>query len=135
MDAPLVVAANARELGFDIEEDAMNALLGNVEVVLRFDETTSPPTLVEQETKRRPGGIWNTKGGRTRYTRLKAVILFERLSQFNLASPVRVYFNPYVDSNEVPDELYRLPHAIGEEGQIRFAAGESVESLVFANSR
>ena len=134
LDAPLVIAINARELGFDIRDDTLDVLFGKVVVRITTDERTVPPAVVRQETYREPGGMWITKGGQRRYTRLKAVILFERLGPFKLGAPFMVYFNPYVEVGGLPDVMHRLPHAIDGGDRIEFVWGESLENLLFSES-
>ena len=131
LDAPLVVALNARDLVFSIRDDALDALFGKVGVEITFDNRTSPPTVLKEQMVRKPGGIWQTKSGKPRYTRLKAVILFERLDPFKLAAPVIVYFNPFVDTSEVPKVFRCLNHAIDRDGNIEYVIGENLQELLF----
>ncbi len=141
LDAPLVITVNARDLVFDIKHDAIDALFGKVVRRITTDNRSVPSTIIQEETFRQPGGIWIDKGGKERYTRLKALILFERLDPFKLTAPMMVYFNPYVEVGGLPDVMHRLPHAIDRlphaiDGgdRIEFVCGESLENLLFGES-
>ncbi len=131
LDAPLVVADNARELGFDIRRGAMRALFGEMVVDIPLDRNGFPMDGVEPRSRRSPGGIWNNRDGTARYTRLKAVMTTLRLGPYKLDAPVMTYFNPHVDTSELPDVIYTMPHAVGNNGVMEFFDGNSLRQLLF----
>ena len=128
---PFTIALNVREIGFDIKGHAMDAFFGKNVLEETIDQSTTPPRTIKHEIVRYPGGVWNYRDARPRYTRLKAVILFKRLDPFNLEVPMMVYFNPYVDVDELPDVLRTLPHAIGRDGEIEFVDGKGLGCMLF----
>lgn len=131
LDAPLVVAANARELGFDVTRNAMDALFGRIVVDIATDRKGIPVAGVESQTRRVPGGVWINRGGNARYTRLKAVLTVARLGPYNLDPSVVVYFNPFVQTRELPDALYALPHTVDIDGLIEYVDGRWLGPLLF----
>ncbi len=130
VDVPLVVALNAREFGFDIQNGALDALFGKATLTLTYDERITPPK-IGQRTVRKPGGLWQAKSGNPRYTRLMAVVLFKRLGPFKLAAPTMVYFNPFVDTDGMPDVFRRLSHAVYHDDSVEFVEGETLKELLF----
>ena len=131
LSRPFTIALNVREIGFDLKRHAMDAFFGKNVLEATIDESSALPRAIKREVVRYPGGVWNDKSGRPRYTRLKAVILFKRLDPFNFEVPVMVYFNPYVDVEELPDVLRTLPHAIGRDGEMEFVGGKGLGCLLF----
>ena len=130
LDAPFIIAINARELGFGSRDDGVDALYGIRSINMSFDYNTSPPSLVPSGVVRSSGGIWFTNDGRPRYNRVSGAMFFERLDPSKLAPPMTLYVNPNLDDPSIPNALYRLPHAIEENQELRFDEGECIQSLL-----
>ena len=113
LDAPLVVALNARDSFFD-KDDEMQALFGKEQVTFTKDYPDLPVKLT-----RKADGVWIQGGYKPRYTRLAAVLIFRDIAPWNLCdAPNCLYVNPYIDYTTLPEVLYRLPHARARETQI-----------------
>ena len=130
LDAPFIIAINARELGFGSRDDAINALYGERSLSMSLDYNTMPPSLVPDGVVKSSGGIWFMNDGEPRYNRVTGAMFFERLDPFKLAPPMTLYLNPNLTDHCIPDVLYRLPHAIEEDHELRFDEGECLESLL-----
>ena len=127
LNAPLVVAVNARDFFFD-KDDEMGALFGKEQVTFIKDRPDLPVKLT-----RKDDGVWIQGGYKPRYTRLSAVLIFHDITPWNLCdAPNCLYVNPYLDYTKLPDVLYRLPHAraletnIPHKYEIRWFEGENI---------
>ena len=130
LDAPFIIAVNARELGFGSRDDAIDALYGKRSSNMSWDYNTIPPSLVPDGVVRSSGGIWFMNDGEPRYNRVTGAMFFERLDPYKLAVPMMLYLNPNLIHHYIPDVLYRLPHAIEEDHELRFNEDEYLESLL-----
>ena len=131
LDAPLVVAVNARGPFFD-KDGEMEALFGKEQVTFFKDRPDLPVKLT-----RKADGVWIQGGYKPRYTRLAAVLIFRDIAPWNLCdAPNCLYVNPFVDYTKLPDVLYRLPHAraretkIPHEYEIQWFDGENIGQLL-----
>ena len=113
LDAPLVVAVNARD-GFLDEDDEMSALFGKEQVTFTPDRPDLPVRLT-----RKGDGVWIKGDYEPRYTRLAAVLIFRDIAPWNLrGAPNCLYVSPHAEYTRLPDVLYRLPHAKAVETQV-----------------
>ena len=126
LDAPLVVAANVRDFSFD-KDDVMEALFGKEQITYFEEHPDLPPKL-----HYKPDGVWIQGGYQPRNTRLNAVLVF-----YNVAAPWNfcdasncLYVNPFAGDTELPDVLYRFPHAKAHEGKIQRFEGENIGRLL-----
>ena len=76
LDAPFIIAINARELGFGSRDDAIDALYGKRSLSMSW------------------GGLWFMNDGEPRYNRVTGAMFFERLDPSKLAPPMTLYLNP-----------------------------------------
>ena len=130
LDAPLVVAANVREPFFD-QDDEIAVLFGKEQITFFKNRPDLPVKLT-----RKADGVWIQGGYQARYTRLAAVLIFRDIAPWNLCdAPNYLYVNPSADNMELPDVLYRLPHArareskIPHEYKIQWFEGENIGRL------
>ena len=113
LDAPLVVAVNAKDAFFD-EDDETQALFGKEQVIFTRDRPDLPVKLTHKAD-----GVWIKGGYKPRYTRLAAVLMFRNISPFNLCkAPSCLYVNPNLEHTRLPDVLYRISHAILAETEV-----------------
>ena len=124
LDAPLVVVANGCDLFFD-KIDEVDSLFGK-EQILYYEERP------ELQTKlvRNPDGVWIQGGPKPRYTRLNAVWMFRDVAPWNLNARNCLYVNQFVGDMDLPEVLYRLPHAIVHECEIQWFEGENIAKLL-----
>ena len=131
LDAPLVVAVNARDPFFD-KDDEIGSLFGEEQVTFVKDRPDLPVKLT-----RKDDGVWIQGGYKPRYTRLAAVLIFRNIAPWNLCDARScLYVNPDVDYTKLPDVLYRLPHAraletkIPHQYEIQWFEGENIGQLL-----
>ncbi len=104
LDAPLVVAVNARDMFYNGRENDMEVLFGR---------DCKP-------------GVW------PRDSQVGAVLRFQRIDLWNLwhNPSACLYINPYNINAVLPDALFRLPHAKGCDGEMKWFEGEDIAQLV-----
>ena len=131
LDAPFVVAINARDFFFD-KDNEMGALFGKEQVTFIKNRPDLPVKLT-----RKADGVWIQGGYKPRYTRLAAVLIFHDIAPWNLSDARNcLYVNPYLDYTKLPPVLYRLPHAracetkILHEQKIQWFEGENIGRLL-----
>lgn len=113
LDAPLVVAVNARDAFLD-EDDEIQALFGKEQVTFTRDRPDLPVKLT-----RKADGVWIKGGYKPRYTRLDGVLIFRNISPWNLCDSSNcLYVIPHLEYTGIPDVLYRLSHARLVETQV-----------------
>ena len=124
LDAPLIVAANVLDARFDREAEVA-VLFGQEQFRYTPDRPEIPDQLI-----RKPDGVWIKGGYKPRYTRLAGVILFNGLHPRDPRGSVCLYINPFRSSINLPEPLYKLPHAIGEDGRLNWVEGIDIETLL-----
>ena len=124
LDAPFIVALNVLDVRFDREAEAA-ALFGQEQIRYFPDRPDIPDQLI-----RKPDGVWLQGGPKPRYTRLAAVIMFNGLCPRDPRGSVCLYINPFSNNMNLPEPLYRLPHAIGEDGRLNWVDGIDIETLL-----
>ena len=124
LDAPLIVAANVLDVRFN-QEAEVAALFGQEQIRYFPEHPEIPDQLI-----RKPDGIWVKGGYKPRYTRLTGVIMFRGFFPWNPQGSVCLYLNPFIDTLDLPEHLYRLTHAIGKDGRLRRVEGIDVETLL-----
>ena len=121
LDAPLVVAANVRDFSFD-KDDVMEALFGKEQITYFEERPDFPPKL-----HYKPDGVWIQGGYQPRNTRLNAVLVFYNVAPWNFCDASNcLYINSFAGDTELPDVLYRFPHAKAHEGKIQRFEGENI---------
>ena len=121
LDAPLVVAMNARDMFYNGEVHDMEVLFGKEQLLYSKENPDLPPV-----SNREPNGVWSQD------SRIDAVLSFQRIDLRNLwhnASSC-LYINPYKTNVALPDALFRLPHAKGYNGKMKRFEGEDIAQLV-----
>lgn len=127
LDAPLVVATNVCDPFFD-KTDEVEVLFGK-EQITYFEERPDLPT----KLVRKPDGVWIQGGSKPRYTRLAAVWMFRDIAPWNLGARNCLYANPFIGDMELPEILYRFPHARAHEeriGDLQYFEGENIGQLL-----
>ena len=121
LHAPLVVAVNARDMFYSGTRSDMQLLFGDGQLRYSKDQLELPPR-VEQ----RPNGLWSCD------SRIAALLRFQRVDLYNLwhRSSVCLYTNPYCTNVRFPDVLFRMPHAIACDGEMRWFDGEGLSRLL-----
>ena len=117
LDAPLVLAVNARDMFYNGRENDMEVLFGEEQLLYSTENPDLSPVL-----DRKPNGVWS------RASRIDAVLRFQKVDLWNLArASACLYVNPHNTNAVLPDALFRLPHAIGHEGEIE---GEDIAQFL-----
>ena len=121
LDAPFIVAVNARDMFYNGEDNDLDVLFGKEQ--LSYEHPDSPPQL-----SRMTSGLWS------RNSRIDAVMRFQRVDLWNLANAdVCLYSNPQKTNLELPRTLFRLSHAKLHGGQMKWFKGEDIAHLVGVN--
>lgn len=126
---PMVVAVNPLSGFFNSENDDLEALFGKEQV--RYVE--DHPEIDLPMTRKRDG-IWVGGSESRRYTRPAAVLICRGITPTVVAVPVNMYLNPFMDEADLPKPLYRLPHAKGKGGGIRWIEGVDIAALLSTRS-
>lgn len=121
LDAPLVVAVNARDMFYNGEDHDMEVLFGKGQRLYSIENPDLPPGF-----NREPNGVWSQD------SRIDAVLSFQRVDLWNLwhNASACLYINPYKTNVALPDALFRLPHAKGYDGKMERFDGEDIAQLV-----
>jgi hypothetical protein len=118
-DLPFVIAINA--LSEDIDDDGVDSALFGDEswVIKNIDD--------DPEFRRVPNGVWTSPEGS--YTRVSAVLVFQRLSAWNYPSAkVRLYHH-FAASKPLGPALFQLPHAIVVDNRLEVRDGSSLADI------
>ena len=121
LDAPLIVAVNVLDPRFDREAE-LATLFGQEQI--RY--SPSHPR-VPDEIVKKPDGVWIKRGFEARFKRLVGVIMFSGFLPWNPEGNLCLYLNPFVDHLELPEPLFQLPHAKGEDGILNRVEGIDIE--------
>ena len=124
LDAPLIVAVNVLDVRFGREAEAA-ALLGQEQI--RY--YPNHPEIHDQLV-RKPDGVWVQGGYKPRYTRLAGVTMFNGFLPWSPQGSACLYVNPFGHNTDLPQPLYRLPHAKGEDGRLNWVEGIDIETLL-----
>lgn len=122
LDAPYIIAVNARDQHFGSLSDDLNLLLGDLSVSLHENDS-SPP-----KCSRKSNGIW------PHYEQLDGVMIFHQIDYMNLHGRACLYINPSKENLHLPEPIYQLPHTKWIDGQIQSFKGidgkENIEFLL-----
>ncbi len=122
LDAPLVLAVNARDMFYNGRYCDMEVLLGKEHLLYSNKNPDLPPAL-----DRKRNGFWSCG----RHSRIDAVLIFSKVDMWNVYNASAcAYLNPYNTSAALPDSLFRLPYAKGCNGKMKWFDGEHVAALV-----
>ena len=124
LDAPLIVAVNVLDPRFDREAE-MATLFGHEQIQYFPDLPEVADRLI-----RKAEGVWVKGGYKPRYTRLTGVMFFRSFFPWSPRGSASLYLNPSIDELELPKPCYRLPHAKGEDGRMRWVEGVDIETLL-----
>ena len=124
LDAPLIVAVNVLDIRFDREAEAAT-LFGQEQIRYFPNHPEIPDQLV-----RKPDGVWVKGGYKPRYTRLAGVIMFNGFLPWSPRGSANFYINPFGCNTDLPQPLFRLRHAIGEEGRLKWVEGIDIEIIL-----
>ena len=120
LDGPMVVAVNPRDEFYSYHNSDMDVLFGTEQLVYLTQSSDSQPQLV-----RKSDGVWPRRNS------LDAVMRFMKVDLWNITRATTcLYVNPYKSDIELPRELFRLPHAEGQDGVISWADGEEITRLL-----
>ena len=120
LDGPMVVAVNPRDEFYSYHNSDMDVLFGTKQLVYSTQSSDSQPQLV-----RKSDGVWPRRNS------LDAVMRFMKVDLWNITRATTcLYVNPYKSDIELPRELFRLPHAEGQDGVISWADGEEITRLL-----
>ena len=121
LDAPFVVAVNARDMFYNGKDHDMEVLFGK-ERLLYSRENPDLPSVSDRE----PNGLWSNR------SRIDAVWRFQRIDSLNLShnASACLYLNPHKTNMKLPDPLFRLPHAKRYNEKIKWFDGEDLARLM-----
>ncbi len=121
LDAPFVVAVNARDMFYNGKDHDLEVLFGK-ERLLYSRENPDLPSVPDRE----PNGLWSND------SRIDAVWRFQRIDSLNLShnASACLYLNPHKTNMKLPDPLFRLPHAKRYNGKIKWFDGEDLARLI-----
>lgn len=124
LDKPLIVAVNVLDVRFDREAEVA-ALFGQEQIRYFPNRPDIPVQLI-----RKPPGVWVKGGYEARYTRLAGVIMFNGFFPLHPQGSICLYPNPYICKRDLPELLYKLPHAKYEGGCIDWIQGTDISDLL-----
>ena len=121
LDAPLVVAVNARDMFYNGKDHDLEVLLGK-ERLLYSRENPDLPSVPDRELN----GVWSQN------SRIDAVWRFQRIDFLNLwhNASACLYTNLHKTNVELPDALFRLPYANWYNGKMKWFDGEDLVQLI-----
>ena len=121
LDAPLIVAVNARDMFYNGKDQDMEVLFGKEQLLYSRENPDLPPV-----PDREPSGVWSRDRG------MDAVWRFQRVDTLNLYHNASscLYINPHRTNVALPDPLFRLPHARGYDGIMKWFDGEDLPRLI-----
>ena len=103
LDAPLIVAVNARDMFYNGKENDLEMLFGK-------------------------DGLWSQKSKIDAVMRFQRVDVWNLIN-----ATMCFYTNPQKTNLVLPDTLFRLPHAELHDGQMKWFKGEDITNLVGVN--
>ena len=116
----LVVAVSTRDAFYNHRNHDMEVLFGQEQWLYSKEQPDFPPLL-----QRRQNGVWPS------YNQIGAVWSFQKADALNLSQvSACLYINPWSNDSEIPDALYRLTHAKGCDGEMKWFEGEDIVQLV-----
>ena len=120
LSKPFIVAVNSRDMFYNRRNNDMELLFGQELLLYSKEHPDSPPL-----SDRRPNGVW------PRYGQIGAVWSFQKVDALNLPQvSACLYINPWGNDAVLPDALYRLTHAKGCDGEMKWFEGEDIAQLV-----
>ena len=123
LDAPLIVAVNARDMFYNGKRNDLEMLFGKEQPAYSRENPDSTP-----QTNRISDGLWSQK------SKIDAVMRFQRVDVWNLINATMcIYTNPEKTNLVLPNTLLRLPHAELHDGQMKWFKGEDITNLVGVN--
>ena len=121
LDAPYVVAVNALDMFYNGKNHDIEVLFGKEQLLCSRENPDLPPKI-----GREPNGVWSQD------SRIDAVWRFQRIDLLNLwhNASACLYINPHKTNVELPDALFRLPHAKVCDGEMKRFEGEDLVQLI-----
>jgi len=128
LDKPFLVAVNFASFHLD-PIDEMQALYGQEQFSFSMTDPTREPRF-----HRAPNGAWHGKSG-PQAVRVSGAWLFNDLNPYTVASRRNtIYFNPWA-AHQLPSILRQFPHAIDEDGKMRWRDGMSLRECFGLSER
>ncbi len=122
LDAPLVVAVNARDMFYNGRQCDMEVLFGKEQLLYSEEHPDLPPRL-----GRKPNGVWSCGRG----SQIDAVLMFHKVDVWNLYNASAcLYINPHNTNAALPEALFRLPYAKVCDREMKWFEGEDIAQLV-----
>lgn len=122
LEFPLLIAVNVDTFTLD-PIDEMQALFGQEQFVISREDPEREP-----EMQRIPNGAWYGPSG-PQYKRVSGAWFFNDLTPYTIASRRNtVYLNPWASAS-LPDSLLVMPHAIADEGMMKWSDGKSLREI------
>lgn len=122
LDKPLLIAVNLNSFTLD-RIDEMQALYGQEQFIYGGGNPENGPRM-----ERAPNGAWFGRNG-PQYTRVSGAWIFNDMHPTSLARRRQaIYFNPWA-VHPLPDLLKIFPHAIAENGIMRWYNGALFSEL------
>ena len=123
LDAPLIVAVNARDMFYNGKRNDKEMLFGKEQLVYSGERLDSSAHI-----DRIPDGLWSQN------SKIDAVMRFQRVDFWNLINAtVCLYTNPQKTNLVLSGTLFRLPHAELRDGHMKWFEGEDITHLVGVN--
>ena len=111
LDAPFVLAINVLDY--------------------RFDEWAEVATLFGSSSN----GVWGRDGNKPRYTRLTGVLFFRDFFPWSPRGSACLYLNPFANKADLPEALYKLPHASWKDESVHRVEGMDIGDLLTISPR
>lgn len=122
LDAPLVVAVNARDPYYNGKSNDVDILSGDEQIL--YIENDSDWS---SEVTRKDNGLWS----RNQYRKIDAVAMFWGIDDLNVSrSSACLYVNPWKTDTVLPDVLFRLPHAKVRDDVWEWSDGEGIGQIL-----
>lgn len=122
LDAPLIVAVNARDMFYNGRSNDMGVLFGDEQLLYSAGCVDQTP-----QFGRKPNGVWSCD----RDSGIDVILMFQRIDIWNLPrASACLYINPWNTDVTFPDVLFRLPHGKVRDGEMKWVEGEDVAQLV-----
>ena len=122
LDAPLILAVNARDPFYNDEPNDLDMLFGDQQIGYMVDDSVET-----SQVRRKDNGLWSLD----RRCEIDAVARFRGIDDFNVPySSACLYLNPWRPDTVLPDVLLRLPHAKVCDGTLKRSDGESIVRIL-----
>ena len=122
LDAPLVMAVQARDPFYNGKSNDMDLLLGDEQIL--YIENDSDWS---SKFTRKPNGLWSCNKVRE----IDAVAIFQKADAFNVHySSACLYVNPWKTDTVLPDVLFILPHAKVCDRAWKWSDGENIARIL-----